>query len=213
MKRLKFKTSYKLICVFIILLLFVIILINNNFLLISNTDYEESVGIIDGNITTFYDNVSYFENRMLFDGSETHGDKMIDFALKIQKNLDLYYFDATNELGVIDTNSIIKGLDWMLENSVTRVNISLSSKTYSMELAEWISNHDEIMVFASYNNRMNTNDFPAMYEGVYGSGSNSKVTYKSIDIQYSNNRIMICSAPLGLYNGNSYLSILSMLQY
>ena len=47
----------------------------------------------------------------------------------------------------------------MSNNSVQRVNLSLSTKSYSSELSDWIKAHKNIKVYASYNNFINTNDY------------------------------------------------------
>lgn len=40
---------------------------------------------------------------------------MINFANKYYSNLKIYYYDASNENGSVDTNGIIAGLEWMKE--------------------------------------------------------------------------------------------------
>ncbi len=69
--------------------------------------------------------------------------------------------------------------------------MSLSTKSYSTELSDWIKAHKNIKVYASYNNFMNTNDYPAKYEFVYACGYDSRIVYKNIDIKYNSNRIIM----------------------
>ena len=123
----------------------------------------------------------------------------------------MYYFDASNNEGKIETKGIIEGLEWMVDNSVEKVNISLSTKTMNNELKSWIKDHNEILIYASYNNRINSYDYPAMYPKVYASGTDSRINYKDIDIKYKNNNIIILPNVFKIYHGNSYLSIISML--
>ena len=100
----------------------------------------------------------------------------------------------------------------MKEYGVNRINISLSSKVYSTQLQEWIDNNPDIIVYASYNNKVNTFDYPAMYENVIASGEkNSKIEFKKNDVKYKSKKI-ISIRNKQLYNGNSYLSLISMFE-
>ena len=43
-------------------------------------------------------------------------------------------------------------------------------------------------VYSSYNNLLNSLDYPSMYENVIASGcDNSKIKYKDMDVCYANN--------------------------
>jgi hypothetical protein len=185
---------------------------SNAVIIIKNTNCKYRVGIIDTSLSSKHDNVVYNENANFSSNINTHGDEMINFLFDCQENVDLYYFDATNEDGLINTDKLIEGLDWMTTNSVKRVNLSLSNRIKHNELETWILKHDEIEVYASYNNKINSLDYPAMYEGVYASGSDSRIKYKDLDFKYTSNRILILSNVFKIFNGNSYLSVLSMLK-
>ena len=126
-------------------------------------------------------------------------------------NIKILYYNA-NYGGKISTESIIDGLDELKEYGVNRINISLSSKVYSTQLQEWIDNNPDIIVYASYNNKVNTFDYPAMYENVIASGEkNSKIEFKKNDVKYKSKKI-ISIRNKQLYNGNSYLSLISMFE-
>lgn len=73
----------------------------------------------------------------------------------------------------------------MLSNNISKVNISLTSKQYSKDLENWISqNKDSVQIYASYNNLLNSYDYPAMYDNVIASGSNNNINLKAIDRYY-----------------------------
>lgn len=202
----------KRIVLFSLLLIFISFLIVNKLVIFSSqTQCTEKVGIIDSSLSQFYYNITTNDGANFSIKTKTHGDKMIEFALNCQKNCNLYYYDAQNATGNITTESILQGLDWMAKHSVTRVNISLSSKHKTDDLQNWINSHNEITVFASYNNMINSFDYPAMYDNVIASGSNNKINYKRNDIKYKSNTICLVSNKFKIYRGNSYLSILSML--
>ena len=183
----------------------------NKFILeFPNSNKPIVIGIIDGPITKISGRfVSY--NSSDFSSQKTHGDMLIKFARALNEEVKIYYFNANNSSGKIDTEGIMHGLNWMDQHDVKKINISLSSKVKSAEFQDWISNHREIKVFASYNNLLNSIDYPAMYMGVYGSGTKTKIKYKDIDKVYRSDEIVILPDLFHVYKGNSYLSLLSTL--
>ncbi len=180
--------------------------------MLKNTNCNNKVGIIDGNLSTKNHNITFSESTNFSSKIRTHGDEIISFIFNCQRNVEVYYFDATNDNGEIDTNKILNGLNWMLENRVDLVNISLSNTVKHKELENWILQHSEIKIFASYNNKLHSYDYPAMYNGVFASGSDSRIKYKDNDFRYNSNRIILLTNGFHIYNGNSYLSVLSMLK-
>jgi hypothetical protein len=196
----------------IIIFLCIFIWILNSVTIITKTDCNYKVGIIDTSLSEKYNNIIYSQNIKYNNKEKTHGDELIAFIYQCQDKVDLFYFDASDDEGNIETKSIIKGLEWMVDNSVEKVNISLSTKTKDKDLESWIKNHKEIIVYASYNNKINSYDYPAMYSKVYASGSDSRINYKNIDFKYRNNYIIILPNIFNVYHGNSYLSLLSMLK-
>lgn len=146
---------------------------------------NDAIGIIDGNISKKNANITYSIKKKNKSIEPTHGDKLVKFLNSICDNPSIYYYDASNEDDDITTEGIINGLEWMVKNNVEKVNISLSSKEYSDELNNWISLHkDVIKIYASYNNLINSYDYPAMYDYVIASGSNKNIEYKDIDFNY-----------------------------
>lgn len=100
----------------------------------------------------------------------------------------------------------------MKNRGVKKINISLSSKIYSDDLQNWVSEHQDIKIFASYNNKINTYDYPAMYEGVVASGKyNDVIKFKENDVKY-NSMDIIGIFSLKKYSGNSFLSLISMFE-
>lgn len=208
----KEKSKKHIILAIIIVICLFVIIFNSSVVLVVKVNCNVKVGIIDSSLSKTYENINFNEGTSFSSEKETHGDKMIEFTKNCQKNIELYYYDAQNIEGYIDTESILKGLDWMVEHSVERVNLSLSNSVKHEELQKWILEHKQIKVFASYNNKLNSFDYPAMYDDVIASGTNSKVDYKDIDIKYNSSTIVVISEDLNIYKGNSYLSILTMLK-
>lgn len=201
----------RMLLILILCLFLVIFLIPKSITVVYKKDCKYKLGIIDANLSSKYDNVIYSINTEISSIKPTHGDKLISFVFDCQKNAKLYYYDASDNSGSIKTNNIIDGLNWMAENSVDRINLSLSNKVKHEELQSWIINHKNIRVYASYNNKLNSLDYPAMYNNVYATGCNPKINYKEIDIKYKNSNIIVLPNIFKKYKGNSYLSIISML--
>ena len=99
----------------------------------------------------------------------------------------------------------------MEKNKVSKVNISLSSKRFDETLKKWIEDHPDIQIFSSYNNKLNSYDYPSMYEGVIASGQTSKIEYKDYDRKYRSNRLIIWNKGIHYFYGNSFLSLETLL--
>ena len=99
------------------------------------------------------------------------------------------------------------------KNGVRYVSISLSSKFYSDEVQSWISkNKNDIVIYASYNNELNTLDYPAKYNDVIGVGSSPKIEKKKCDVIMKSSKIVLISNKLKFYYGNSFLTPYVMLR-
>jgi len=197
----------------IIVILIIILILRSYCNTITKTDCTTVIGIIDTELTKDYNNVIYSSANIINTNKKTHGDLLIQFLGNCQDNLQIYYFNACYDNKKINSKKIIEGLEWMRQHNVNRINISLSSKQQNNELREWLLVHKDIKIFASYNNRLNSSDYPAMYDTVIGSGSDNKVKYKRIDVKYKSNKIIILHNGIHYYKGNSFLSLLSMLRY
>lgn len=142
------------------------------FLLPINGNTRLTYGIIDGSLNVEHGNV--LETNSIVGNADTilHGDTVLEFIERILPASSVYYYNAEYE-GIISTDTILEGLEWMLDRKVDCVAISLSGKRYSEELEKWITSHsDDVKVYASYNNLLNTFDYPAQYEKVIGVGTN-----------------------------------------
>lgn len=173
-------------------------------------DYKGDYGIIDEYLSfNPYDNVIYAQN--IYASQCTHGDKMLEYSLVKNFTGNIYYYAAVNDTMKISSSSIIEGLCWMEKNKVSKVNISLSSKRFDETLKKWIEDHPDIQIFSSYNNKLNSYDYPSMYEGVIASGQTSKIEYKDYDRKYRSNRIIIWNKGIHYFYGNSFLSLETLL--
>lgn len=202
----------------IILITIVYVLYLNNIFIITEYEIkctEKNIGIIDTYLTNEYDNLIYekYTNNNI-SNDMTHGDSIVQFIKDINYTGNIYYYSAWNG-EKITADALIEGLEWMKKNGIKKVNISLSSSKFSKNLKNWIiTNKDVLRVYASYNNNLNTvADYPAMYDYVLASGCDSRIPYKDNDIKYRSNKIIILSRmKLKFYQGNSYLSPLSMIR-
>lgn len=79
-----------------------------------------------------------------FSNEKTHGDQLVEFSNYRNYEGEIFYYPAVDSSGEITDKTIISGLNWMLDNGVDYVNISLSTKKYSVELENWISEHQGI---------------------------------------------------------------------
>lgn len=168
-------------------------------------------GIIDGAISDEHQNIIETNVITLSEDSKQHGDKVINFMSSIAPACMFYYYNAEID-GKITTASLISGLQWMKDNKVERVAISLSSRYYSDELEAWIAdNSSEIKIYASYSNIANSFDYPAQYDGVIGVGTNDVLKNKENDILYKSCNIIAFTLKPGIYSGNSYLTPYAMI--
>lgn len=176
---------------------------------LKNNESEITLGIIDGNLSMSHKNIFNSVN-VLTEKEKQHGDLVLFFMEKYDSNVKIAYYDAEKN-DKITTESLIAGLNWMIDNKVNCVCISLSSAYYSEELETWINkHHEEITIYASYSNLYNTVDYPAQYANVIGVGSGSRVAYKENDTKYRTNKILLIRNGIYLFNGNSYLAPMQM---
>lgn len=171
----------------------------------------ETYGIIDGHLSKEHENL-FKINSVEYIGSNTHGDKILQMMNEYSGNTKFYYYDA--QIGdAFSSENILNALKWMKRNGVKYVSISLSSKFYSDEVQSWISmNKNDIVIYASYNNELNTLDYPAKYNDVIGVGSSSKIEKKECDIIMKSNKIILISNGFRFYSGNSFLTPYIMLR-
>lgn len=165
----------------------------------------QKFGLIDGDLSYSHKNVTNMDEIDVEQSKKaSHGDSILEFLQSWRPSFSFYYYDS-EENGIISSENLIDGLEWMIENGVEYVSISYSGKYESEELKDWINKHsDEITIYASYNNYSNTLDYPAMYKKVIGVGCN--VTKKK-DVSVRNNRLIVCDGiSLFRYQGNSYMA-------
>lgn len=202
----------------VIVLMLGLKILGGNFVIVQamgddNENIDNTYGIIDGHLSKEHENVNFCGTISIDEKNISHGDLILEFITKYNKQICPYYYDAENNNGKIDSESIIEGLEWMLDNRVEYVSISLSSNYYSKKLDTWITKHsDDITIYASYNNIISSIDYPAQYDGVIGIGSDKRISYKENDVQFDSNCVLLISDRLYLYSGNSYLAPLYMLQ-
>lgn len=174
---------------------------------------NKTFGIIDGSLFNKHNNITKIHSAISnVVSSKQHGDNVLEFLNNVAPNVPFFYYNAEID-GEITSENIIDGLQWMVESNVDCVAISLSSKCYSEELENWIShNSDKIEIYASYNNTLNSFDYPAQYESVIGVGTSEVVNSKDIDVLYKSNNIIVMSFGIKRYSGNSYLTPYTMLK-
>lgn len=208
----KLNINYKwLILTPTIIIIFTLFLVFNQgtISIVTKDCSNQTIGIIDGKRSEIFNNV-FSNNEITTNPEKQHGDYMIEFAQTYCDNVKIYYYDASNDSGSIKTDGILDGLNWMLNNNVKKVDLSISTKIYSKDLENWIKEHNKsIQLYSSYNNLLNSRDYPAMYDYVIASGSNSKIPYKDFDTKYKKNIIILNGKT---YEGNSYLSLYTLLK-
>lgn len=179
------------------------------FLSTENLSVRMAVGIIDGDLSAQHPIISE-TNADGYTDSATHGDALLDFLAHFDV-AEVYYYDASTD-GIVSSANIMAGLEWMKAKGVRYVNISLSSKQYSRELASWIAeNQNDITVYASFNNVPQSADYPAMYDGVIASGIETDFADNTDDCVYSSSKIVVDWNISTIYSGNSYLSLWTMI--
>lgn len=205
-KKIKFILSLIIGIIFIYYIIFQVF-----FIVVPSHSNEEidCYGIIDVYLCNSYEKVTYSGD--IYAENETHGDYLIHFSNDKNYNGAIYYYPAVDDNGKTTSETVLDGLKWMEKNNVAKVNISMSTKFYSSELEEWIKEHPQIQIYCSYNNLVNTYDYPAMYENVIGSGISKDIEYKDNDKKYHSNRIILFNKGVHFYKGNSFLSLNSLL--
>lgn len=201
----------KVIVTLVICLVSLMCFFDMHYITYRDINEKEIIGIIDDRISYTVAQKVFYKGE--YKESESHGERLLDYLESKDFTGKIYYFSAESEDGVITSDYIIEGLNWMKENGVTNVNVSLSSKSYNQELADWIIQNSEVRLFCSYNNKDNTLDYPAMLEGTISSGVSDKIMYKQEDRKYNSNSIIVINRGIHFYKGNSYLSLETMLSY
>lgn len=203
----------KKICIILLAITLLAVWFFHNYVYVS-TKYRGNInkfGIIDDGLTINSSDKIIYKGSLLDTRKKTHGDLLLDYIEKKGYNGKIYFFSALGKNGKISSDSIIMGLEWLKKNNIKIVNISLSSKQKSKKLQDWIDNNKDVQIYCSYNNKDNTFDYPAMLSGVIGSGANRHIDYKDNDCKYSSNRIVLFNKGVYFFNGNSYLSIETLL--
>lgn len=209
------KITKKIIMILLIIVVVMFLLVahlNHEYFFV-NDFYEtnKTIGVIDGGLSFDNENIVITNIDYTFCGEQKkHGDYLLDFIEKVS-DVSIAYFDACDEFGKINTERIITGLEWMKENDIKYVNISLSGNRYSEELENWLEDNPDIHVYASYNNNKNSFDYPAMYDGVIGSSVDEELVKSEKDRVYSSNKIVLDYDFKNIYEGNSFLSVLSLM--
>lgn len=205
--------SPAVLCIIILLIVVMYIVANYN-IYITGGKYQGPIGIIDTYLSEEYDQINYYSEFFADKTEKTHGDQLIDFVRNLDYDGEIYYYAAVDDSGEISTEKIIDGLNWMVNANIQRVNISLSSIIYEKSLEIWIQEHPNIRVYCSYNNLFNSvSDYPAMYDNVIASGSDKRISYKECDKYYRSNCIIVLSSKIYKYEGNSYLSLYTLLSH
>ena len=181
----------------------------HTYLFIGTTSKKCRIGIIDYNLSQTYDNVFLINGSERLSEEKTHGDEMIQFAREYAPNAQIYYCNALSDDGKIHSDNIISALEWMKDNDIKYVNISLSTARYNPQLDEWISNNKDINIYSSYSNLEQSADYPSMYDNVIASGIENNIPKKTIDLIYKSNKIKFRHSLLKTHQGNSYLSVYS----
>ena len=200
------KKIYIALATFCIIVGAIFFFYDNTIIITNNKNVStQKFGLIDGDLSYVHKNViNMGEISVEKSKRESHGDSILEFLQRWRPSFSFYYYDS-EESGIISSESLIEGLEWMIKNDVKYVSISYSGKYESKKLENWIDKHsDEITIYASYNNYINTLDYPAMYKKVIGVGCN--VTKKR-DVSIRNNKLIVCDgSSFFSYEGNSYMT-------
>ena len=201
------------ICIGIVLILIIgciIIYHEFNFVLFKTNFKVNSIGIIDGYLSDKdYENLDYMSSIM--EKEVTHGDMLIDYLNSRNYKGTIAYYPAVDNKGTITSEKIIEALNWMNNNGIKLINISLSTKKYDEDLNTWLDENPDVTVFCSYSNQDNTYDYPAMYTKVIASGTSNNILYKEKDVRYHSNLIIVWNKGFHFYNGDYFLSIETLL--
>ena len=205
------KKKSKVILFFIVVFALIgLFCINDLCILVFKADNACNViGIIDDDVSEIVARGMEYTGN--YNNCESHGEKLIKYLKCKGYNGKIYYYSAQTNDGIIDSDSVIQGLEYLKELGVNRINLSFSSKYYSKELDDWLKKNSQIRVFCSYNNLENSYDYPAMYKLTIASGMSDRVNYKSCDKKYKNNRIIVIDKGIYFFKGNSFLSIETLL--
>ena len=195
-----------------IIIILIIYLLKNNIIIVIPKNKEVTIGIIDfGNVNNKNKLLGCYCNDSYLFG---HGNEMVEFAYLYNEDLNIFYYDATID-GKIKDSEIANGIKWMMDRGVNIINISLSSKKNSEILLNTINEFIDRggIIFASYNNKKSTYDFPAQYDRVKGIGKKEVLKTKEEDRLFNTNKIIIFNKSFKIYEGNSYLSIIETINY
>ena len=103
-----------------------------------------------------------------------HGTAVASILRKIDNNAEIYSVRVLNADDYTDLNTVIKGLQWCVDNEIDIINISFGTKQKSAILENMLNdirNKGIIVVAAGGNNYANEIDYPAKFESTISVGS------------------------------------------
>ena len=145
-----------------------------NYLIIFPITNTCMIGIIDSDLTISYENIEFTNNPLNSseENFKTHGDLIMQFVNTYSPDTKVCYYSYGDNN---TTENIIEGIKWLINHNVKYINISLSNKNKSQIFEEYINQvKDKCYIFCSFNNNLNTFDYPAMYNNTIGVGELNK---------------------------------------
>lgn len=158
------------ICTFIVVLIVSLVAISS---IMSQLDTNRvKVGVVDTNMSEDYmlqyDICNIMNATESIINNTTHADMVVDVIKKQDDNCEIYLANVLNDENTGNISNVIKALDWLKENEVDVVCMSLTTFEDSEQLQTAISDAqcNGIIVVAACLNYSNEITYPAMYDNV-----------------------------------------------
>ncbi|PRR89396.1 MULTISPECIES: S8 family serine peptidase [unclassified Bacillus (in: firmicutes)] len=155
---------------FIFLFLFIITIIVLFY--ISKSNHNIKIAVLDSGIDINHVDVSVkkrFDNKREVLDSLGHGSAITDIISKNNENIDFYDGNILDENGNTNIETLIKALDWCIENKVNLINMSFGLSENNIKLKKKIDEVDShhILIVAAAGNKFGLkSDYPARYNNV-----------------------------------------------
>ncbi len=101
-----------------------------------------------------------------------HGTPVFNIIKKIASNAEIFSLKVVNKSGIVSMNSLVRALEWCVENNVDIINMSLSFSMYDENVENLCDTliGSGVIIVSSINNEMSQIDYPSMYKGVIAVG-------------------------------------------
>jgi len=196
----------------IILILVVLAIITISIILIFTTVFKKqetiTIGVIDSNMSqeyiSKYNITTIMNNNNQIYNSPTHADMVVDVIKNTNNNCEVLLANVINDNMTCDVSSIIDSLNWLNENNVDIICMSITSLNDNLELRNIIKEtlDKDIVIVAACLNYSTVATYPAAYKNVisvsncYNENATISITNSKLKDKFKKSQWQECSTSI-----------------